>query len=488
MTNSDRAQLRWSFTFLSCLLHLQAGQFDQTAESIRRQLVDSGAPSLAVAVAKDGKIIWEQGFGWADRARRVPADEHTLYSLASISKPFTATALMTLVEAGKVNLDGPVNDYLGNAKLRARVGDAAQATVRRVASHSSGLPLHYQFFYADEPYRPPSMDETILRYGNLVTAPGEKFEYSNLGFGILDYVISRVSGRAYEDFMRQEVFVKLGLTHTSVGIDPGLERYEAVRYGEDGLPIAFYDFDHRGASALYSSAHDLVRFGLFHLKARLPDQKAILSDESIDAMQAPTVNIGKNGGRGVGWALEDRGDGYRVISHTGSMGGVATTLRLIPSEKLAVVVLCNAGVRLPHRISDEILSTMLPKWRPQNPEPQRTESFHPPPELIGAWAGKLITYKAEIPMTLRILESGDVHAQIGGQMKMLWNNVRWQDGYLTGAMPGDVGTEDAGRRPYFLSFSLKLRGRILSGAASAISTPGRRPGNALTQWVELNKQ
>ena len=113
------------------------------------------------------------------------------------------------------------------------------------------------------------------------------------------------------------------------------------------------------------------------------------------------------------------------------------------------MVLCNAGVRLPHRISDEILSTMLPKWRPQNPEPQRTESFHPPPELIGAWAGKLITYKAEIPMTLRILESGDVHAQIGGQMKMLWNNVRWQDGYLTGAMPGDVGTEDAGRRRTF---------------------------------------
>ena len=249
-----------------------------------------------------------------------------------------------------------------------------------------------------------------------------------------------------------------------------------------------YDFDHRGASALYSSAHDLVRFGLFHLKARLPDQKAILSDASIDAMQAPTVNIGKNGGRGVGWALEDRIDGYRVISHTGSMGGVATTLRLIPSEKLAVVVLCNAGIRLPHRISDEILATMLPKWRPQNPEPQRMESFRPPTELAGAWVGKLIAYKTEIPMTLRILESGDVHAQIGGQMKMLWNNVRWQDGYLTGAMPGEVGTEDAGRRPYFLSFSLKLCGQVLNGAASAISTPGRRPGNALTQWVELNKQ
>jgi len=89
------------------------------------------------------------------------------------------------------------------------------------------------------------------------------------------------------------------------------------------------------------------------------------------------MNIGKNGGLGVGWALVDRIDGYRVISHTGSMGGVATTLRLIPSEKLVVVVLCNASVRLPHRISDEILSTMLPKWRPQSPQPPRTEKFSP---------------------------------------------------------------------------------------------------------------
>jgi CubicO group peptidase (beta-lactamase class C family) len=167
-------------------------------------MVQTSAPSLAVAVARDGRILWEGGFGWADRERRIGATEHTPYSLASISKPITATGLMILVEARKVDLDRPVNDYLGSARLRARVGDAAQATIRRVANHTSGLPLHYQFFYADEPYRPPSMDETILRYGNLVTMPGERYEYSNLGFGILDYVIARTAGRPYDDFMRTE--------------------------------------------------------------------------------------------------------------------------------------------------------------------------------------------------------------------------------------------------------------------------------------------
>ena len=164
---------------LLCLLlapfALAADKFDAVREFIRRQMVETSTPSIAVAVARDGKIIWEEGFGWADREQRIAGDEHTQYSMASISKPFTATGLMMLVQAGKIDLDRPVNDYLGDAKLRARVGDAAQATVRRVASHTSGLPLHYQFFYVDEPYRRPSMDETILRYGNLVTVPGEQF-------------------------------------------------------------------------------------------------------------------------------------------------------------------------------------------------------------------------------------------------------------------------------------------------------------------------
>src|SRR5438045_1837670 len=123
--------------FLLCRLH--ADQFDSVRDSIRRQLVETQAPSIAVAVAKDGRIIWEQGFGWADREKRIAAGEHTMYSLASISKPITATGLMTLVQAGKIDLDRPVNEYLGNAKVRGRAGDAAQATVRRIANHSSGL-------------------------------------------------------------------------------------------------------------------------------------------------------------------------------------------------------------------------------------------------------------------------------------------------------------------------------------------------------------
>ena len=151
-------------------------QFDGVREFIRKGLIETGMPSIAVAVSKGRTIVWEEGFGWADREKRVPATEHTMYSLASISKPLTATGLMILVQEGKINLDRPVNEYLGKAKLRARVGDAGEATMRRVANHSSGLPLHVQFFYRNTPRRPPSLDETILRYANLVTSPSERFQ------------------------------------------------------------------------------------------------------------------------------------------------------------------------------------------------------------------------------------------------------------------------------------------------------------------------
>ncbi len=139
-------------------------RFEPVRQRIERALHNTNLPSMAVAVAHNGEIIWEQGFGLADRENRVPATEHTLYSLASISKPITATGLMVLVERGLVDLDKPINEYLGEAKLRARVGNADDATVRLVANHTSGLPLHYQFFYHDEAFRPPARrDDPPLR-------------------------------------------------------------------------------------------------------------------------------------------------------------------------------------------------------------------------------------------------------------------------------------------------------------------------------------
>jgi len=181
--------------------NLTAAGIDQF-EPVRKLVLDKmnkeGLPSMAVAVARDGRIIWEEAWGTANIEKQVPATPQTMYSLASTTKPITATALMILVERGLVDLDKPANLYLGEGKLSGIRPE--EATVRRLLRHTAGLPLHWNLIFADETYRRLEMDETIRRYGVLVAPPGEGFSYSNLGYGVL--LVSFLAGLKTEDTSR----------------------------------------------------------------------------------------------------------------------------------------------------------------------------------------------------------------------------------------------------------------------------------------------
>ena len=188
-------------------------------DTIRQVMKDEHIASVSVAVAKNGAIIWEESFGWANVERKIAATPRTRYSLASISKPFTATALMVLAERTQIQLERPANAYLApTGRLRAFAGDPDQATIERLLTHTAGLPLHYQFFYADGADRPPVMDTTIARYGILVHPPGERYNYSNLGYGILGHIIARTAGKPFGAFLDDEVLKPLGLTQSSVDV------------------------------------------------------------------------------------------------------------------------------------------------------------------------------------------------------------------------------------------------------------------------------
>lgn len=464
-------------------------QWASVRDTIRELMTRTNAPSVSVAVARGGKIVWEEAFGLADREKMIPATPNTMYSLASISKPMTATALMALVERRTIDLDRPANDYLGVGKLTGLAGDANGATVRRVMSHTAGLPLHYQFYYANEPYPVVSNDETIGRYGILVSPPGEVYEYSNLGYGIIDHIIARVSGTDYADFMRRNVFVPLGLTRTSVGIGPGLEPYVAQRYDQKQRPVPFYDFDHRGGSAVYSSAHDLVRFGMFHLKDHLPDQQAILKDSTIESMHRPVAPASY----GLGWIIVER-EGQRIVYHTGGMPGVQTILALYPAEDVAVVVLMNlvGDVGRPFRQIERVILPKYAEARRRAEQLQPTSStapkpFVPPSELLGEWSGTVRTWERTIPMTLAVQPDGDVHVRIEGELESLLNNVRWQDNTLVGRFAGSIPTSDASRWPHDVLVSLRLRNGSLSGMASALQIA--EPVHfALTSYVTLTRK
>lgn len=486
---------------LTCFLFLSINQvgtaedppFARVRERIERAVAGDRIPSLAVAVAKDGRIIWEEGFGWADKEKQLRATPHTPYSIASISKPITATGLMVLVNRGLVDLDRPINDYLGDAKLTAHVGNVADATVRRVANHSAGLPLHYQFFYADEPRRVPDFDESIRRYGHLLAPPGEEFQYANFGFGVLDQVVQRVGKRDFAGFLRQELFEPLGMRHTAVGIDPQWEPPAAVRYGEGHRPLPFYDFDHPGASAVFSSAHDLALFGLFQLGQPTSEQKVILSEKAVREMQRPTVPISNRRHYGVGWFIDEKEYGYHTVSHSGGMGGVRCRLVFIPAEKIVVVTLCNASTDFPMQIAKEILAELLPDYgvnlRKESDDPSTADPPRPsaPPELVGFWQGDVETYEGRRRLELWVHPDGDVKVRFAGQLLTLLNQSQLKDGLLTGLFAGHLNTADANRRPHQLHVRLRLRGEVLNGALTAISLPGRKPGNALSHWAELRR-
>jgi CubicO group peptidase (beta-lactamase class C family) len=464
--------------------------FSSTRKLIQERMAADSIPSVSVAVVRKGEILWEEGFGWADRDNRIPATPHTMYYLASVTKSITATAVMMLNERKKLDLDRPVNDYLRPAKVSSPLWDPSLATVRGVATHMAGLTT-----YARSCYRGPqncriSLDESVERYGILFWPPGDHFDYSNLGYTILGAVVANASGHSYADFLRNELFRPLGMKHASLGIDPALEKYAAKRYSNElGLrPTAISGTP--GASGVYCSAHDLALFGEFHLKAHRPGQKAILSDTSIDAMKEATSEQ-----YGFGWWIRKDLFGYRSVMGQGGTDDASATLQLIPSEEIAVVVLANTGTTLPSAVVNEVLSTLLPTYREKLAEASGAKTSDvpktnlPAPGMVGTWIGNIRTYRGNVQLTFSITASGEVQGRLGSQAPTALKNCRFSDDSFTGLMAGNLPTlEDTGDDPYDLDFELYLRGSALNGAVTTRPHPRARNFARLPFWVELKKE
>jgi CubicO group peptidase (beta-lactamase class C family) len=169
------------------------------ADALIRSQVASGIPSIAIAVTRHGTIIWQEAVGLANREGHVPATIHTPYYLASVSKTVTATALMKLVEDGKIDLDKPVNNYLGDAKLSSQMWNPSNATILRMVTHTAGLTTYDRSCHVYSPNCSTGTNDLIRHYGVIVWQPGDHFDYSNADYGILGQVVAHSSR---EDFWR----------------------------------------------------------------------------------------------------------------------------------------------------------------------------------------------------------------------------------------------------------------------------------------------
>jgi hypothetical protein len=244
---------------------------------------------------------------------------------------------------------------------------------------------------------------------------------------------------------------------------------------------------------VYSSVHDLVRFGMFHLKTRLPGQQRILADSTIDAMQRIQTPDTTNG-YALGWGVTRDDNGYRRVSHTGGMPGVNTVLNLYPSERLVVVALANQSGPTPFRVAEEIAATLLPRYaaeraarraRQASAAPPSPPAF-PPAELAGAWTGTLRTYRGPVPIALLFQPDGDVHVTVDNQLKTLLSGASYSNSVFAGNFTGIIPTEDQRRHANAVRFDLRLRDGVLRGQASAIS-PNGGYHYALSSYVELRR-
>jgi len=474
-------------------------RFSKVRAMIQDVLQKGGAPSLSIAVAEKGNVVWEESFGYADRGKKTVATPDSLYALASISKSMTATGLMVLAERGRLDLDKPVNDYLGEAKLVWPAGDAAQATVKRMIYLEAGMPMHWNIFPTSEPERPPARDESIRRYGIIVNEPGQEYVYSNFAYGVLDQVIARVSGRSYAQFMSEEVFKPLAMSRTAVHVPPELATFTVQNYDEAGKPLPVLAYDHDGASAVYASVHDLIRFGLFHLKSRVPGQKPILRESSLDRLHTPSElraegeSIG-DARMGMGWGVLDLA-GVRFVIASGSAPGTMSRLTLIPASNVAVALLCNAS--LPDefalwKIEWETFAALVPDFpvRPEIPE-NKIPAFEPPRELLGEWEGSVRTYQGTLPLKLSVRSAQEISIELDGRpgAPILINTplgpIGFQKGWLSGLFSASIPTGDAQRSPHVVFLRLKLQGDVLAGTVSAVAIDKTF---ALPYWASLKRK
>lgn len=480
---------------------MTSDRFAAVEQHIREEMTRHHVPSFVGQAWQDGQVVWTCTLGLADRDLGLAADIHTSYLLASVTKPITATAIMMLCEQGKLDLDAPINDYLDpSAQIKVWIGDPRQATVRRVAAHTCGLPLHSNS-YADKSMR-PSGEVTVRRYGIVVAPPGERYCYSNIGYGILDHLIERVSGKTYHEFLRSDIFLPLGMTRSFVQGDPRMAGESATIYGSDGSASQVGETDHRGATVACCSVHDLLRFGLFHMGKPLPDQKNILSPEHRAAMQIPIAamnptstsdpNVQPKSGYGIGWVIDDDEVGYRV-SHAGGWG-TCTKLVMLPRENIVLAAMTNSFCPLAHTIDNEILPVLIPDYAKrlsartavqEKAKASTASQERPVTELAGVWRGEVHTYQGTRPLIMDVKDNGDIHAKLGDQLWVLLNEAVLRGQRLTGKMQGTVDTTDAHLCPRYafhhLRVDLTRRGDRLCGVIVAVV------GRELGHWVDLKK-
>ncbi|HXE55777.1 MAG TPA: serine hydrolase [Tepidisphaeraceae bacterium] len=390
---------------------------DRQVDALFAGSVHSDTPGAAVLVARNGKIAFEKGYGLANVDASTPITCDTRFRIGSITKQFTAAAVLRLAEQGRLRIDDPLSRFVPDWPR------GNQVTLRHLLTHSSGI---HNFTakpgFAVHVREPISLEKLVASFKNdpYDFNPGEKYSYSNSGYVLLGWIIEKVSGESYETYLRKTFFEPLGMKDTGVYPSGGGLPKEALGYSfENGAIHRAVDWDMSNvatAGEIYSTAHDLFRWNEALFSQKVISARSMHDAFTVGVLKDDDPTHPQDTGYGLGWTI-DRLNGAREISHGGELAGFGSYLLRLPDYNLTVVVLLNCVPQQPGLqqwvLARQIARLALGRELPQEAKPKIAANISAAD--LQAIVGQ---YNMGNGLTMSVtVESGHVFVQTAGRKR-----------------------------------------------------------------------
>jgi CubicO group peptidase (beta-lactamase class C family) len=313
------------------------------------------AVGLAVGVVRDGRLEFFYGHGVADVASNTPVTEHTVFRIGSITKTFTAVAVMQLCEQELIDLDAPLNDYLRAYELIPAHAAHRPPTVRHLLTHTAGLP---QCVYLSRAYKPvlgemvkfgervPTLAEFYRGELHLLAEPGTRHTYSSHGFATLGQIIEDVTGKPLDGYFRDHIFDPLGMEETDLIRTDRVRQRLATGYAlrsRGARPVGDCDLIPLAAGGIYSSTRDMARYVAALIGGGSNENGTILQPETLASMFEPQYQPGSRlPGIGLAFFRHDA-SGHLLVDHEGLMPGFSSEMCVAPDDGVGVLAFTNGA-------------------------------------------------------------------------------------------------------------------------------------------------
>ncbi len=335
---------------------------------VEQVMKDWHVPGLAVAIVKDGQVVYAKGFGYRDVKKGLKVTPDTLFAIGSCSKAFTATALAMLVDEGKLDWDKPLRDYLPDFRLQDAYA-TAHMRPRDLVTHQSGLPRHDLVWYGSPLSRKELFDR--LRYLEPSKPLHSKYQYNNLMVMTAGLLLERISSITWEEFVRRRIFDPLGMKTSDFSVNDSQKTLDySLPYEErngEVKEIPFRNIDAIApAGSINSSVNEMTRWLLLQLGKGKFNGRQIISEKALAEVHNPQIVAGGDlkydesfyFSYAMGWAVtSDRG--HPALLHSGGIDGFTSQVRFLPKDQLGVVVLTNSSSPASSLIASNAMDRML---------------------------------------------------------------------------------------------------------------------------------